>query len=98
MKVDQLFNEQKEKIRFDTGELNVTNDDPEQWHVKLYGVENQRYFQEALRDNRKEHFTFETSEGTVNGLADVETFDSANAEENVITLIGSSTLNGYSGG
>ncbi|SDI28056.1 hypothetical protein [Alteribacillus bidgolensis] len=44
MKVDQLFNEQNEEIQFDTGEIKVKNDDPENWEVKIYGVENQRFF------------------------------------------------------
>ncbi|WP_158736158.1 hypothetical protein [Alteribacillus sp. YIM 98480] len=94
MKVDQLFNEQNEEIQFDSGEIKVKNDDPENWEVKIYGVENQRFFMEGLRDNRKEHLTFETNKGTMNGIVDIETFDSA-SEENVVTMKGTSTLNGY---
>ncbi|MFB4164957.1 hypothetical protein ACE1TI_14280 [Alteribacillus sp. JSM 102045] len=94
MKVDQLFNEQNEEIQFNTGEINVKNDDPEDWEVKIYGVENQRFFTDALRDSRKEHLTFETSKGTMNRMVDIEAFDSAK-EENVVTMKGTSTLNGY---
>ncbi|WP_139185950.1 hypothetical protein [Alteribacillus bidgolensis] len=52
------------------------------------------FLMKGLRDSRKEHLTFETNKGTMNGLVDIKTFDSA-SEENVVTMKGTSTLNGY---
>ena len=94
MKLDQLFTENKDEIFFDTGEVHVINNDPEHWEAKIYGVENQRFFTDAMRNNTREHLTFETNEGTMYGVAEVDTFDSA-TDENVVTLKGTGMLNGY---
>ncbi|MGY4689572.1 hypothetical protein [Salibacterium sp. K-3] len=94
MKIDKIFLGKDERIPFDTGELTVKNNDPEQWEAVIYGVKNQRFFMEALRDSRKEHLIFETESGTMDGMVAVEGLDPA-AVENVVTVTGVSTLNGY---
>ncbi|RSL30196.1 hypothetical protein D7Z54_27275 [Salibacterium salarium] len=94
MKIDKIVTEKNDKIMFETGELHVKNDDPEQWEATINGVENQRFFMEALRDSRKEHLTFETDAGTMDGFVAVEGMDPA-ATQNIVTLTGASTLNGY---
>ncbi|SFP80949.1 hypothetical protein [Salibacterium halotolerans] len=94
MKIDKIFLGKDERITFDTAELTVKNNDPEQWEAVIYGVENQRFFMEALRDSRKEHLIFETEQGTMDGMVAVEGLDPASTE-NVVTVTGAGTLNGY---
>ncbi|MDQ0298890.1 hypothetical protein J2S78_001310 [Salibacterium salarium] len=95
MKIDKVVVEEKnDKITFNTGELHVKDGDPEKWEATLHGVENQRFFMEAMRDSRKEHLTFETEAGTMDGFVAVEGLDPA-ATQNVVTLTGASVLNGY---
>ncbi|WP_240374903.1 hypothetical protein [Bacillus piscicola] len=94
MKLDHVYTENNDEIHFDTGELTVEENNPENWSAVLYGVENQRLFTDALRNNTKEHLTFETNEGTMYGLVEVEAFDSA-GDENVVNVKGTGHLNGY---
>ncbi|MFC5712439.1 hypothetical protein ACFPU1_06575 [Thalassorhabdus alkalitolerans] len=93
MKIDQVFNEHNDELHITSGELIVEDETSGSWEAKLYGVENQRFFTDAMKDDTKERLTFETDRGTLNGIISVEALDST-VEESVITLKGVGHLNG----
>ncbi|MDZ5784571.1 hypothetical protein [Marinococcus luteus] len=97
LKVDEVFTDDKEQLHYTDGELEVRDDNGEDWEVKLYGVDNQRFFTDALKNNEKKHLTFETDKGSMYGLVSVEALDNAGvANEDVVTLVGTGPLNGFS--